>query len=222
MGPEGFCRCMSVAGDLPRHLVSPRTVASIPDPIPVGSEILAWRGWLVECAETPCQLASVAHAGYRWDGPIVHADEIPTATNANGLYARKTFDAIIGEYDAPVLGEVALSGIVVEGERGYRAQTAAIRSLYLNVNGQYPRGPLLLADELEQRYQCPVTLATWQPKPQLYGLSGWSSASTMVPYVAVRAGQTLKVDATGNYWFVDDAAAWSPPSVEGFQGNALA
>lgn len=62
-----------------------------------------------------------------------------------------------------VEGEVALSGTVIEGEYGYRAEQATIRRLWFLYN-PLPDAlmPELIA-EFEARYQCEVT---WNPANQ--------------------------------------------------------
>ena len=61
-----------------------------------------------------------------------------------------------------VYGEVALSGTVVEGTHGYRAEQAAIRSLTLKMDKAWEVGqryrPIEIAAALEDRYQCPVSV----------------------------------------------------------------
>ena len=104
-----------------------------------------------------------------WEGPVVHAHKEPTRENQNGIYAVCTLDEAPA---AEVWGEVALSGVVVVGEHGYRAAVAAIRSLYVGeewrvlpadgVRGpqtleQFPNDALVRA--LEARYHVEVRRA---------------------------------------------------------------
>ena len=107
-----------------------------------------------------------------WEGPSITADHRPKLDNENGIYALKREDGY--EYDPTVRfrlfdwnyrtgslvwGQVALSGVVVEGTMGYRAERSTIRSLYIQ-----PQLCTLLPDVVplsliclwEDRYQCPV------------------------------------------------------------------
>lgn len=92
-------------------------------PEPVAEEIIAWRSWDLRDGA----LWSTTQ-NFCWDGPSVTADAVPTADNSNGIYALQEIS------DTPITdvwGQVELSGLVVEGEKGYRAERATIRSLYI-------------------------------------------------------------------------------------------
>ena len=101
----------------------------------------------------------------------------------------RTREQFVAQYTPHVLGQVALSGIVVEGENGYRAERATIRSLIITHN-PFPDVPLIvLADRLANHYQCEVTWEIEEPKPdrdRLMLLSGninapvWWSASNAI------------------------------------------
>jgi len=125
---------------------------------PITQEVLAWRGWSLNWAEKEQGwfLYSVNH-DVRWDGPSLMADKVPDSQNTHGIYALADKGQLLLQgYGTQVLGEVALSGIVVEGERGYRAERATIRNL---VVFGYPRPdvrPIEILVELENRYQCEV------------------------------------------------------------------
>lgn len=135
-----------------------------------GGELLAWRLWRL-CRWVPdgsLRLMS-AFRDTVWDGPVLTADHLPIGVPncGSGVYALKSalrpnrqyFDWLLGR-DTWVRGWVALSGQVVEHERGYRAQRAVLRRLRLGVAAhRYFRSADDLAwvrDELERRYQCPV------------------------------------------------------------------
>ncbi|HTY80491.1 MAG TPA: hypothetical protein VMI34_21870 [Candidatus Bathyarchaeia archaeon] len=163
-------------------------------PVPVreerwtGGELLAIRGWkLIRWTEDgSVRLASLSRNTV-WHGPVFNADAVPLAQPncGSGVYALKPSCrpriaphgcAVVAPYEtdwlagrrAWVWGWVALSGRVVEHQRGYRAQTAAIRRLHLGVMAhaafQEPEAIGRLVSQLEERYQCPVRTGYWEPR----------------------------------------------------------
>lgn len=142
-----------------------RSTPSTPDlPIvPVGQEVIAYRAWLFQGMgiENDAVLWSVAHP-VRWEGPVLTADRVPSMNSRHGIYAKSTLEGLNQEYGRqPVIGEVALSGVVVEGDNGYRAERCVIRSLtlyYKRLKHEYDVSPLELAARLEKRYHVDVTL----------------------------------------------------------------
>lgn len=132
-------------------------------------EIVAWRAWSLNDGF----LWSTAHP-CRWNGPVFRADVVPERANTHGVYAVKAL------HHAPhtsAWGEVALSGIVVEAEAGYRAEVATIRSLFVGRRHEqivpdgyhagytfeeWPSAALVAA--LEERYKVDVTVA--EPRRQ--------------------------------------------------------
>ena len=121
-------------------------------------EVVAWRAWYMLGNGI---LRSVSY-DTQWEGPVLRADEIPMGRNSNGIYAVRTLDQVPF---AHAWGEVALSGIVVEGELGYRAEVATIRSLFVGrerhevaPDGYHPPGTWAdwpgeaLVKALEERY----------------------------------------------------------------------
>ena len=62
--------------------------------------------------------------GGTYPGGFKRSDRVPTLKNTNGIYAAKTPDSpILQDYSSGnVLAQVKLSGRIVEGELGYRAQ----------------------------------------------------------------------------------------------------
>ena len=140
-----------------------------PDPEPVTSEILAWRGWLRDTKNDYEPVLRSFNYDVRWDGPSLTADKVPSRKHDHGIYALKATPGKRHEqssyyFNAFAFGCVALSGVVVEGELGYRAERATIRELWLC--GPEARGSLgerhcaiELAGMLEQRYQVDVHLA---------------------------------------------------------------
>jgi hypothetical protein len=107
--------------------------------------------------------------GTSWPGPVMHADEAPTMRNMNGIYAYKTpIHALRHDSRAPVTGEIAIYGKIVEAQYGYRAQHAAIRKLSLHAHRlddlvrdeNVAKQIAQLAHVLERRYKCDVTIDT--------------------------------------------------------------
>lgn len=111
---------------------------------------------------------------WEWDGPTMRADERPALDSSHGIYAMRTLERLqehfrggyIGMGSSPypaVEGEVALSGTVIEGEHGYRAERATIRKLWFLWNPLPDEMMPDLIAEFEARYQCEVT---WTPANQ--------------------------------------------------------
>lgn len=93
----------------------------------VTEEILAERAWdYASNADGLLMLLSIN--GTAWDGPTLVAHEKPTTQNTSGVYALRRLVGTEYQYHV-ITGTVALSGCVVEGEKGYRAERATIRSL---------------------------------------------------------------------------------------------
>jgi hypothetical protein len=160
----------------------------VPEPVPVAQEILAWRGWRLLHEDAGWFLHSVNH-DVRWDGPALTADAQPTKTNSSGLYALMAQTDVMDQGYAPgCVGEVALSGIVVVGESGYRAERAVIRRLIFWGYPSVDVRPIEIIGELGERYQCQVLWEAEAPPPRAhnYNLS-WSSqniASALTSYQA--------------------------------------
>ncbi len=103
------------------------------------TEILGWRKWMNRVSvdqlddgsfEIHLDLMSLFFPVV-WDGPSMVADQLPTADNKHGVYASKTGDGL--EEEGHIFyGTVGLSGLVLEHEDGYRAQTGVIRELWFN------------------------------------------------------------------------------------------
>lgn len=133
----------------PRHYVK-----HPPPPVlePIKGEIVAWRGWRLRHDHGGVRLWSTTWA-VSWDGPTLTAHmvpamddrnahalmqlwvggELPAFATAAGVYALRPEAFRESTYaHLPVIGQVALTGVVVEGDSGYRAERATIRSLYLN------------------------------------------------------------------------------------------
>jgi hypothetical protein len=125
-------------------------------PEPVSEEIIAWRGWKMKRDDANRWVLLSITWNAVWEGPTFIADEIPARDSQHGVYARKSRETL-GEYAGVCCGEVALSGVVVEGENGYRAERATIRSLIIFGWPAPDVRPLEVMTELEERYQCEVS-----------------------------------------------------------------
>lgn len=78
-----------------------------------------------------------------------------------GLYAhRKSVVSVVVPSPTTVLGTVALSGLVVPGETGYRAQHARIERLYVLVNPEDRGQEIACLEPLRKRYGVPVRAVT--------------------------------------------------------------
>lgn len=140
----------------------------------IESEIMAWRGWNLSWDDPYDPILQSASQNTLWRGPTVVADKAPELGGKTGIYAlserevkpKHDFygDSMRGwsrQYlSMPVSGTVALSGVVVEGEYGYRAERATIRSLRLNLSGpiysERLLAPIEIAAALEHRYEVEV------------------------------------------------------------------
>jgi hypothetical protein len=128
----------------------------MPEPEPVSEEIIAWRGWRLQRSEEGRWFLCSVSMATLWEGPTLIADKQPDRDSHHGIYARRTRKAL-AEYTRQCCGEVALSGVVVEGENGYRAERATIRSLIVFGWPAPDVRPLEVIAELEERYQCEVS-----------------------------------------------------------------
>lgn len=173
----------------------PDTSVTKPKPVPVAQEIIAYRGWQLtkDKAGVP-QLASFN--GTRWDGPSLVADAVPDHDNTNGVYALTLENPYRSQYEGTccVWGSVALSGIVVEGQTGYRAERATIRTLSVVKHPDNLRDSIMLeiTTALEDRYQCPVEMdgdRIWHNTPDEELVAGnWTYQSAMTSYVFAPRG----------------------------------
>lgn len=141
-------------------------------PEPVAQEIIAWRGWRVMPDDdgwalwSPCQ-------PMKWDSLSVVADKVPDTDHPHGLYAMKDLPQLDVGYCAQAYGEVALSGIVLVGQTGFRAERATVRSIVLLPTLGEDVHPIEVMAALEQRYQCDVA---WDSRPTLTRYPGSVSA----------------------------------------------
>jgi hypothetical protein len=132
---------------------------------------MRWEGPAVRADKTPT--AESAHGIYaltkdRLDAPYLGG--IATVAWAQVHLGVPVTDVAAGTHpsdgryktEGVVYGEVALSGTVIEGTKGYRAEQAVVRSLTLKLDKAWAVGanlrPLEIMAALEDRYQCPVSL----------------------------------------------------------------
>jgi hypothetical protein len=132
----------------------------------VDTEIVAWRGWQV-VGEDRDDVVLGSINGTRWESPTLVAHERPAPGSDDGIYALKQFPAprehsYTSYFCHGAFGQVALSGLVVEGEYGYRAERATIRSVWLTKPELLPMSDQCCAWEiaglLSQRYDTDVDL----------------------------------------------------------------
>lgn len=103
-----------------------------------------WTAWLSETLTARCD----------------HCEEVPGWQHPCGIYATKDrLDLwVFGHWRCAVLvvGQVELSGLVIEHERGYRAEQARITHLWVD-------GDAELAEALRDRYPGVVVTVVWLP-----------------------------------------------------------
>ena len=99
-----------------------------------------------------------------WETATLVAHASPKANEHGvGIHACKTREEFVGSgYAGTCIGTVALSGLVVEGEIGYRAERATVRSLIVLGYPAPEIRPIELCAELAETYQCDVT---WEDAP---------------------------------------------------------
>jgi len=145
----------------------------------IEQEVLAWRSWNIGnergrtfwIDDAPVLWSVVLPCC--WLAPVQTADALPGLGNTSGIYALRHFPRRVRfqdwwhhdtyrEYldDTPVQGVVALSGRVVQGTRGYRAERAVVRALWLNNWYLWPqwaqKDRQAVIRGLEERYQVDV------------------------------------------------------------------
>lgn len=136
----------------------------IPD---VAGEITGWRAWSVHWnpSTTEIELHSATRR-FAWPKKewafaacAVASHSTPPAEKCScGLYAAKTREQLVGmsyhhyTTDDVVIGEVAMSGKVIPGTQGWRAQKARVQKVYV------PYTRWRLAEEIAAAYGVPVEL----------------------------------------------------------------
>lgn len=144
-------------------------------------EIIAWRAWQIVGTEQTPRLASVtalttwtrADSGVDaiWPTrryflarcPRGHIENLPIESCSCGLYAAKTREHLMdlgygayGSMTDKVIGEVALSGKVIEGSQGWRAERGRVHRLWV----PHEVGPVVV-QRLADAYRVPVEPAQW-------------------------------------------------------------
>jgi hypothetical protein len=183
--PAHYSDALSFALGVQQRKISPpgpKVVESV-----VGQEIVAWRGWALNADSLrlvslhhPVQWhgpvltadkvpeENSPHGIYALAKDKWFSDGGGFAATYRQMYLQMNIYGGICPSVAPytneyrdrslVEGEVALSGVVVCGDKGYRAERATIQSLkLLKVPEECRLCKVEVAGWLEQRYQCPVT-----------------------------------------------------------------
>lgn len=149
--------------------------------------IRAWRGWRVTNDDDGERVLRSKVKDTIWPTPRLEADGPPSARKHkeykhiadcwsyehyehHGIYALKPLECARLFNYTPVVGELDLFGKIVEHSRGYRAEKAVIRKLYLVPGRVESHGPFTLwsatakdgsieeglAEWLAERYDCEV------------------------------------------------------------------
>jgi len=146
----------------------------VPD---VLGEAVGWRAWTVLKPETPHPRLRSANAGgqelihqiwppERWmiaRCPYGHEyPDIPVTTCSCGLYAAKTLDhlldmryACMSEGATNVIGEVGMTGRVIEGTQGWKAAKARVLKLYVPLQSD------ALGQHLSDVFNVPYEVVAW-------------------------------------------------------------
>lgn len=184
-----------------------------------GGELLAVRFWrLVRwSADGSVRLQSLWRNDI-WHGPVFTADHKPLAEpdSISGVYAcKECYCILISRHGSPgsytyewlgtpnwIWGWVALSGQVVDHERGFRAERAVVRSLHLGLLTHLafddPSALAELIRGLEDRYQCLVQPGHW--------VCDEAFRTQWLAYAPGRTLPSLEVVSPGLA-----APAWQPP-----------
>jgi hypothetical protein len=137
----------------------------------VPDEVVAWRAWRIVREGRNLRLRSL----YRSD--VWPPDGWLVATNDHGICAAFDRDHLEDMHrwgstnskryveDGSAIGKVGLSGRIVEGERGYRAERARVISIIV------PYAAWELVEELRRAYGVPVGLGNILQK----GAMSWTS-----------------------------------------------
>ena len=200
----------------------------VPDAV---DPIVGWRYWRV----TSGGLASVNVDGGYWPpqapheakckgGPLTShsGDAVPSESCGCGIYAARdleTLKQLVYPFSDPLfrrrhiaVGEVMLWGRVIEGSRGYRAERAYPKSLFLVSRTEDEAWVRFSRVALEGAYGVPVgtlsrnaAVRTNPDAKALYGLVGVASATIALGVVAAKAaaqraklGEPLTVDLAGS------------------------
>lgn len=168
-----------------------------------GSELIGWRMWALSGEYEPV-LTSIN--GAQWAGPTLTADKAPEAGTRHGIYALKDKAALLKSgylEGAQLFGTVALSGTVVEGETGFRAERGTMRDLVLLNAGPYWAEKICLWELvgiLNEKYQIDIQMATAedtqaQYRPPTHGNVVYgSSHQPMIQQIQNQIGHQLAMD----------------------------
>src|SRR5215831_2347307 len=158
------CNKVLSAQEMMDHDCLVATSIVVPD---VVGEVIGWRAWNV-IGEEDIRLRSVTHTSYVWqpkafviaECSLHTTEEIPAEKHSCGFYAAKTREHLLSmsyhrysEADDIVIGEVGLSGKVIPGTQGWRAQKARIKKVYV------PFEKWRLMKKIEEVYNVPCELS---------------------------------------------------------------
>ena len=160
------CGKKMTAQEMIEHNCLVATPVVVPD---VLGEMVGWRAWnVIETGENEVRLGSVTHTSYIWrpQGFVIaecslhQTEEIPAEKHSCGFYAAKTREHLLSmsyhrytDSDDIVIGEVGLSGKVIAGTQGWRAQKARIKKVYV------PFEKWQLMKKIEEVYNVEVELS---------------------------------------------------------------
>ena len=163
--PQGGTRALPAGtpGERPGGTQPVEGAGTGTSPVPIAQEIIAWRGWSLVPTEQGWRLRSLV-VDRTWESATLVAHDTPKSDLLGvGIHACKTREDFgASGYCATCMGTVALSGIVVEGEVGYRAERATVRSLIVLGYPAPNVRPIEICAELAETYQCDVT---WEDAP---------------------------------------------------------
>ena len=175
------------------------------------SPLTGWRSWdyrnghLFSRVTWPhrAKLEAEHRDGYDEGGGVYKAglrEQSRGHGNEAGIHAARSLDELLVEYKNVVIGEVYLWGWVKEYEKGYRAQFAYPKSLYV-----HPDTDIYKILILEEGYGVPVEHDSRCLSPVVT-----SEGYGFPAFKQVTATQAM---ITMGYWYSSPLVKWSAPSV---------
>lgn len=142
----------------------------------VAGEVIGWRAWEVHRLGKLIRLGSVTHSAHWPVADYVYAEcngqrecqfssdgRVPGEDCSCGLYAARDYEHLTkglpyAAYDdrAPrIIGEVAMSGKVIVGTQGWKAERARVNKLYV------PHTHWKLGRDIAKQYNVPFETLRW-------------------------------------------------------------
>lgn len=149
----------------------------------VAGEIIGWRAWEVHRLGKLLRLGSVSHSAHWPTTDYVYAEcdgqrecsrssdgRVPGEECSCGLYAARDFDHLTkglpyadysygsggrGDENVKIIGEVAMSGKVIVGTQGWKAEKARVAKLYV------PHTHWRLGRDIAKQYNVPYETLRW-------------------------------------------------------------